>query len=81
MDEMKIKKRLVFNKNTVELTGFVDLGSVNSNLERVFAEEEANSEGGDLADQVFVFTCMTRTIFKPSLSMPVAHYFSSKLKG
>lgn len=57
----------------------MDLGSVNANLERVFAEEDANSENGDLADQVFVF--MARAIYKPSLSMPVAHYFSSKLKG
>ena len=53
MDEMKIKRGLVFNKHTGELTGFVDLGSVSTNLERVFAEEDDNSEGGDLADQVF----------------------------
>ena len=57
---------------------FVDLGSVDTNLECVFTEEDTNSEGGELADQLFVF--MARAIFKP-LSIPVAHYFSSKLKG
>ena len=45
----------------------------------MFAEEDDNFEGGDLADQVFVF--MARALFKPSLSVPVGHYFSSKLKG
>ena len=56
----------------------MDLGSVNTNLECVFTEEDTNSEGGELADQLFVL--MARAIFKP-LSIPVAHYFSSKLKG
>ena len=35
MDEMKIKKGLVFNKHTGTLVGFVDLGSVNQDIDKV----------------------------------------------
>ena len=78
MDEMKIKSGLVFNKHTGSLTGFVDLGSANRDLEQAVNGEERDTNAS-LADQVFVF--MARAIFKPSLSMPIAHYFSSNLKG
>ena len=37
------------------------------------------SPAENMADQVFVF--LARSVFKPSLSVPVAHYFSSSLKG
>ena len=66
MDKMKMKRGLVFNKHISEWTGIVDLGSVNANLESVLTKEDAEFEGGDLADQLFVF--MARAIFKPSLS-------------
>ena len=78
MDEMKIKSGLVFNKRTGTLTGFVDLGSANRNLEQAVSGEEQDASA-TLAEQVFVF--MARAVFKPSLTMPVAHYFSSNLKG
>ena len=32
-----------------------------------------------LAEQAFVF--LVRAVFKPSLSMPIAHYFTTNLKG
>ncbi len=35
MDEMKIKNGLVFNKHTGTLTGFVDLGTANEDIERL----------------------------------------------
>lgn len=77
MDEMKIRSSLVFNKHTGKLVGFVDLGSVNREIELLV-------NGGSepkrvLADHLFVF--MVRAVFKPSLSLPIAHYFSSNLKG
>ena len=78
MDEMKIKSGLVFNKHTGSLTGFVDLGSANQDLVRAVSGEDQNTNA-TLAEQVFVF--MARAVFKPSLTMPVAHYFSSNLKG
>ena len=76
MDEMSIKSGLVFNKHSGEMVGFVDLGGVNRDIELVM-------NGGDicrkLATQTLVF--MARCVFKPSLSIPVAHYFSSHIKG
>ena len=79
MDEMKIKSGLVFNKHSGALVGFTDLGSVNRDIELLMGcdgEEEMRSK---LADQVFVF--MARAVFKPSLTVPIAHYFSLNLKG
>lgn len=79
MDEMKIKSGLVFNKHTGALSGFTDLGDSNREIEQILSGDAEESSGGKLADQVFVF--MARAVFKPSLSVPVAHYFSCNLKG
>ena len=76
MDEMKIKSGLVFDKHHGTLTGFVDLGNVVDDIEHVLSDELSKRE---LADHAFVF--MARAIFKPTLSIPVAHYFSSSLSG
>ena len=78
MDEMKIKSGLVFNKNEGRLVGFTDLGRVNSDIEELLSNESESAEE-QLADSVFVF--MIRAIFKPSLSVAVAHYFTRNLKG
>lgn len=78
MDEMKIKSGLVFSKQTGTLTGFVDLGSANHDLVQAVSGEVQNTNA-TLAEQVFVF--LARAVFKPSLTMPIAHYFSSNLKG
>ena len=79
MDEMKIKSGLVFNKNEGRLVGFTDLGRGNSDVEELLSNESESAEEQQLADSVFVF--MIRTIFKPSLSVAVAHYFTRNLKG
>lgn len=79
MDEMKIKSSLVFDKYSGSLVGFVDLGEVNHDIEMFMCGEGEKSTSKKLADQVFVF--MARAAFKPSLSMPVAHYFSLNLTG
>ncbi len=80
MDEMKIRSGLVFNKHSGTLVGFVDLGRVNHDIEVMASSaEDGENVGRQLADQVFVF--MARAVFKPSLSVPVAHYFSLHLKG
>ena len=79
MDEMKIKSGLVFSKHSGRLVGFVDLG-VNEDIEKVVTgeQDEPKSEK-QLASQTFVL--MARSIFKPSLSVTIAHYFSCNLKG
>ena len=81
MDEMKIKSGLVFNKNTGALSGFVDLGASNNDMEQAVSGcgDQDTSSVGQLAEQVFVF--LARAVFKPSLSVPIAHYFSASLTG
>lgn len=79
MDEMKIKSGLVFSKHTGNLVGFIDLGSVNHDIEKVIGGEHEDFTSGDLASHVLVV--MARAVFQPSLCVPVAHYFSSNLKG
>ena len=76
VDEMKIKSGLVFDKHSGYLTGFIDLGDVNRDMEELLDLDDNSSR---LADQALVF--MARSVFKPSLAVPVAHYFSSNLRG
>ena len=80
MDEMKLKSGLVYNKHTGALSGFVDLGSSNRDMELAVSGcgDQDESSAGQLAEQVFVF--LARAVFKPSLSVPIAHYFSASLK-
>lgn len=54
MDEMKIKSGLVFNKHSGTLVGFVDLGSVNRDIEQVMGGDTQDSLSWNLASQVFV---------------------------
>lgn len=75
MDEMKIKSGLVFSMKDGNLVGFIDLGTVNRDIEQLMS----GSVERKMADHVFAF--MVRAVFKPSLSAPIAHYFSSNLKG
>ena len=52
-------------------SGFVDLGSCNRDMEPAVGDQEESS-AGQLAEQVLVF--LARAVFKPSLSIPIAHY-------
>ena len=87
LDEMKLKSGLVFRKQTGVLVGFVDLGSSCSDMELVVSAGDGKSIASKpgkpteplLADQVLVF--MVRAVFKPSLSMPIAHYYTTNLGG
>ena len=65
MDEMKVKSGLVYKKNSGDLVGFIDLGSVNSDTERVIMNDVSNAEPA-LAEQMLAF--MIRPVLKPSLS-------------
>lgn len=79
MDEMKIKSGLMFDKHNGTLVGFTDLSSANSDIELIMGGKGEEAVRGKPADHVFVF--LVRAVFKPSLSMTVAHYFSLKLRG
>ena len=79
MEEMKMKSCLVFRKHSGTLVGFVDLGSVNHDIEKVMSGEQDECTSKKLASHAFVI--MARAVFKPSSCVPVAHYFSSNLKG
>ena len=59
MDEMKIKSGLVFNKYTGTLISFVNLGSINHDLEWAVNGEEHDSTAPNLADQAFLFIVRT----------------------
>ena len=74
VDEMNIKSSLAFDKHSGCLTGFIDLGDVNRDMEQLLDQNDNSSR---LADQALVF--MACSVFKPSLAVPVAHYFSSNL--
>ncbi len=78
MDEMKIKNGLVFNKHSGKLTGFVDLGSVNADIKKVLGDGNAKTDK-KLADHAYVF--LARAVFKLTIAIPVAHYFSTSLSG
>jgi len=54
MDEMKIKSGLVFSKRSGGLVGFVDLGSVNRDIESL-AADDTDPSVVPLADQMLLF--------------------------
>ena len=78
MNEMKIKSGLVFNKHTGSLSGFIDLGATSRDIE-LAVHGGGSQDEAPLAEQVFAF--MARAVFKPSLFVPIAHYFSASLRG
>ena len=43
MDEMKIKRGLVYRKHTGDLVGFCDLSTVNQDLDELAADVESNA--------------------------------------
>jgi len=74
MDEMKVKSGLVFSKRTDRLVGFVNLGSINSDLEALQSSLENESlehkVGPELAGSMLVL--MARLLHKPSFTFPIA---------
>ena len=78
MNEMQIKSSFVFSKHSSKLTGFVDAGSVNAGIEDVLGDDNTKTEK-KLADHAFVF--QVRAVFKPSIAIPVAYYFSASFSG
>ena len=81
IDEMKLKSRLVFSKTSGRLVGFVDLGSVNEEIEQLASslEDDNTLPVCELAKHMLVI--MVRTVSKPSFSFPVSQYPTNGLKG
>ena len=81
IDEMKLKSKLVYSKASGRLVGFVDLGSVNEEIEQLASslEDDKTLPVCELAKQMLVM--MVRTISKPSFSFPVSQYPTNGLKG
>lgn len=70
-DEMKICEDLVFNKHTCELIGFLNIGEVNAQLDKVSEDLHSNSSGKDIASHMLLF--MIRGMFS-NLEFPYAHF-------
>ena len=81
LDEMYIKQDLVFDKNTGELTGFMDLGDINSNLlalERSLSSPESTDQSPPLAKTMMTF--MVKGLFT-RLEYPYSYFPSLNLTG
>ena len=53
------------------------MSGVNQDIEKLMNHNDEESR--KLADQVLVF--MARAVFKPTLALPITHYFSVNLTG
>ena len=79
LDEMHLKEDLVFDKHTGCLTGFCDLGDINTHLLKF----ESEVEGGKPADQVLaksMMVFMIRGLFT-SLQFPYAQFPCTDISG
>ena len=82
LDEMKLKSGLVFNQREGRMVGFVNLGSVNGDLDVLqtsLTGEGESSQQPELAGSMLVL--MVRLLRRPSFTFPVAQYPTSSLSG
>ena len=80
LDEMKVKNGLVFNKKTDKLVGFVDLGSINHDMEALQSSLTTGSSPKlEIANSMLVY--MVRLLRRPSFNFPVAQHPTSSLSG
>ena len=78
MDEMYIKEDLVYNKHTGSLTGFVNMGEINSHLLSFERSLKGNSNEESIATTMMVF--MVQGLFS-SLSFAYAQFPCHKITG
>ena len=81
MDEMHIRKELVYNKHNGKLVGFVNLGDTNNHLarfEQLLSEDDDATDKTPLAKSMLVF--MVKGIFT-ALKFPYAAFSCSCLVG
>ena len=70
-DEMKIKENLVFDKHTCELLGFIDVGDINNELNKVEQCQSVGLTHCNVATHMLLF--MIRGMFT-NLEFPYAHF-------
>ena len=68
LDEIKVKESLVYDKNGVEVIGFVNLGAVNDHFDRM---EKGDEKSTDIANHILAIR--VRGIFV-HLKFPYAHF-------
>lgn len=71
IDEMKIHEDLVFDKNGRNLLGFINLGSINEQLQELEKETQKSQPHENLATHVL--TVMVRGVFM-KLEFPFASF-------
>lgn len=74
MDEIKVKEKLVYDKYETRVIGFVDLGEVNDQLDKL----EHGNNTPDIA--TYVLTIMVRGIFI-NLRFPYANFPTTSITG
>lgn len=82
LDEMTIKSGIVFNKSAGEMIGFVDLGSVNHEMDSLAESLTAGPckrSIPKLSDHMLSF--MVRPVYKPCKAYVIASYASLDLCG
>lgn len=82
MDEMKINAGLVFDKGGNRIVGFVNLGSVNDDLDALkhsLAADDSAKQKPELAGSMYVL--MITMLQRPSFTFPIAEYPASSLSG
>lgn len=82
LDEMHIKESIVYNKNSGEMIGFIDLGDVNNHI--LAFEQSLEAEKSDiLLSESLVKTTlviMMKGLFTP-FRFPYAHFACATLSG
>ena len=71
IDELKVKKSLVFGKHETEVVGFVDMGDVSNKIADFERECSTIHQHPTIATHLFVL--MVRGVFT-SLRFPYAHF-------
>ena len=79
-DEMKIKDGSVYDKHECKIIGFVEIGTINNNLqayERTLKEDDTQQP--TVAKHMFVF--MVRGLFVTNIQFPYAQYATTDLSA
>jgi len=66
-DEMKIREDLVFNKHTCDLVGFLNIGDVNAQLDKVGEDVHPGKKSRQMASHMLLF--MVRGVFTKPLTI------------
>lgn len=70
-DEVKVREGLIFDKHACELIGFMDLGDINNDLNRLEEECQSAPVGSAIATHMLLF--MVRGMFN-KVKFPYAHF-------